>query len=320
MTVDFEALIRSSTDVIAVIDGAMRLIYANPAAERLLELAVGEQIGQQMSRHVHPDDMALVVERLVAITSGGPSGIPISIRIQAASGEWKVLQVVGASRVDDPDIQGIVLNGRDITEQTRTAQALERSLERTIRTLGAVVELRDRYTAGHQERVADLAGTLASELQVDADTAKGIRIAASLHDIGKIAVPAEILNKPGRLSEAEMAVIHAHPQTGHDLVADIEFPWPVARMILEHHERHDGTGYPSGRSDGQTLLGSRIIAVADVMEAISINRPYHASGGVADALAEIRDGAGTRYDPRVAHTCVSLFERGEFTFRGAEPG
>jgi PAS domain S-box-containing protein/putative nucleotidyltransferase with HDIG domain len=314
MVVDFETLVRHSMDVVAVIDRNTELIYANPAAERVLGVAVSGEIGQPMSQHVHPDDLPAAMDGLAAITSGGRSGIPMSFRVHGRSGDWRVLQLVASSLLDDPGVRGIILNGRDVTDQVRTTQAFERGLERTIQTLASIVELRDRYTAGHQGRVAQLAEALAHKLDVDADTAKGITIAAALHDIGKIAVPAEILNKPGRISSAEFAVIKAHPDVGHDILSDIEFPWPVARMVLEHHERDDGSGYPNGVAGDQVLLGSRIIAVADVVEALSINRPYRASGGLADALAEISRGAGRRYDLAVSRACLQLFERDAFAF------
>lgn len=229
------------------------------------------------------------------------------------SGDWRVLQAVGSSRLDDPAVSGIVLNARDVTEQTMTALALERSLERTIQTLSSVVEVRDEYTAGHQSRVAQLAAAVANKLEVHPEMAKAIRIAATLHDVGKIAIPAEILTKTGHLSPEEFALIRLHPQAGHGLLRDIEFPSPVGRMVLEHHERVDGSGYPYGRMNGQTLLGSRILAVTDVVDAMSSPRPYRASRGIAAATAEIRDGAGTRYDEAVAEACLELIEREGFT-------
>lgn len=312
---DFEALVQHSMDIIAVIDGDTRLVFANAAAKRILGFGGGRgEIGQLMSERVHPEDLAMVNGRLAAITSGDPGGIPISFRVRDVSGNWRVVEVVGSSRLDDPAVSGIVINARDITELRMTVRALERSLERTIETLSSVVEVRDEYTAGHQERVAGLATALATKLGIEPEMAKGIRIAATLHDVGKIAVPAEILTKIGRLTAEEFALIKLHPQTGHDLLREIDFPWPVSRMVLEHHERSDGSGYPHGRMNGQTLLGSRILAVADVIDAMSRPRPYRASRSLTDATAEIRDGAGTRYDAAVADACLELFEHDGFTF------
>lgn len=316
--IDFEALVRHSVDIVAIIDRDTRLRYANPSAERILGIEVGQQIGRAMANLVHPDDLPMVTDRLAAIAAGAPSGTPITFRAARADGDWRVLQFVGSSRLDDPRISGVVLNGRDITEQQRLADALEHSIQRTITTLGSVVEVRDRYTAGHQSRVAELASALTHRLGIDADTATGIEIAALLHDIGKIAVPAEILTKPGEISAAERAVIRDHPQVGHDILLDIEFPWPVARMGLEHHERIDGSGYPNHLTGDDVVVGSKILAVADVVEAMSAHRAYRASSSVGEALAEIEQGAGTRYDNDVVHACLDMFEQG-FAFSPATP-
>lgn len=317
---DFEALVQYSTDILAVIDRETRLLFANPAAERILGMSIGEHLGRLMSDRVHPDDLPAALARLEAITSGSDGGIPISLRVRDVTGAWKVIQVVATSRLDDPAIGGIVINGRDATEYVKATEALEHSLEHTIQTLVSIVELRDRYTAGHQGRVALLADALAQKLGLDAETTKGIWIAASIHDLGKIAVPVEILNKPGHLSGPEFALIKVHPLAGHDLLADIEFPWPIARMVLEHHERQDGSGYPSGSAGDDILFGSRVLAVADVVEAMTVNRPYALSSGLPAALAEIRAGAGTRYDPTIVGACLALFEEEGFRFNLAGPG
>lgn len=315
--INFESLVRHSMDIVAVVDRDTRLRYANPAAERILGVEVGQELGRTTADRVHPDDLALVIDRLVAITSGEPSGVPISFRVADADGDWHVLQFVGSNQLDDPAVRGIVLNGRDVTDQHRLADALERSLEKTLGSLAMVVEVRDPNTAGHQTRVAELAGALAHALTGDGESAKGIIIAALLHDIGKMAVPAEILLKPGALSSAERAVIQDHPHVGHGVICDIEFPWPVAQMVLEHHERCDGSGYPNHRHGDQLLLGSKIVAVADVVEAMVAHRTYRAASPIATALEELRQGAGTRYDTHVVDTCVDLFERG-FEFSGID--
>jgi HD-GYP domain-containing protein (c-di-GMP phosphodiesterase class II) len=189
---------------------------------------------------------------------------------------------------------------------TRTA-ALEESLEQTIAAVAALVEIRDPYTAGHQRRVAALAGAIAVAMSLPEVVVKGIRLAATIHDIGKIYVPAEILSRPGGLSPLELRFIRTHPQIGHDIMKDVRFPWPIATMILEHHERLDGSGYPSGLAGDAILLGSRIIAVADVVEAMASHRPYRPALGIDAALAEITGHAGRLFDPHVVRTCVQLF-------------
>jgi len=190
-----------------------------------------------------------------------------------------------------------------------TERRLRQALHGVVGSVAAAVDARDPYTAGHQRRVAEISTAISIELGLDADTTLGIGLAASIHDIGKIAVPAEILGKPGRLASAEFELIKLHPHTGHDIVAAVDFPWPIARMILEHHERIDGSGYPAGRKGEDLLLGSRVIAVADVLEAMSSHRPYRAALGVEIALATIQDGRGTLFDADVVDACGRCIER-----------
>ncbi len=187
----------------------------------------------------------------------------------------------------------------DVTERKRAEVAQAALVRASILAIAAVVEARDPYTAGHQGRVAELAAAIAAELGQDAHETEGIRLAASIHDIGKIAVPSEILNKPGPLSAPEVELIKEHAQAGHDIVAGIDFPWPIAEMILQHHERLDGSGYPQGlRGDG-ILLGARIIAVADVVDAMEAHRPYRPARGPEAAMATLIDGRGALFDAGV---------------------
>ncbi len=173
--------------------------------------------------------------------------------------------------------------------------------------MAIVVESRDPYTAGHQRRVADLARSIASEMGLSKDRIEGIRTASSIHDIGKISVPAEILSKPIKLSDAEFSLIKIHSQAGYDILKDIDFPWPVARMILEHHERINGSGYPWGLKGKDLLIESKIIAVADVVEAIASHRPYRPSLGLETALEEISVNRGVLFDNNVVDACIRLF-------------
>jgi len=182
----------------------------------------------------------------------------------------------------------------------RSRQARTELLEQTIDAIALTIEKRDPYTAGHQSRVAALAVAIAGEMGMEAERLEGLKLAAKVHDIGKLAIPAEILSSPRRLSELEMALIREHAQTGYDILNAIPFPWPVATIIRQHHERMDGSGYPDG-SRGETLLPeSRILAVADVLEAMSSHRPYRPALGIEKALSEIDRGRGALYDPEVA--------------------
>ena len=191
---------------------------------------------------------------------------------------------------------------------------LRQSLEQSIQTIAATVEARDPYTAGHQRRVGELATAIAQEMGLPEDQINGIHLAAIIHDLGKIHVPAEILSKPGKLTDIEFMLIKQHPQDGYDILKDVKFPWPIADMILQHHERLDGSGYPQGLKGDQILLESRILAVADVVEAMSSHRPYRAALGIEPALDEIRRGRGSLYDPAVVDACLKLFEEKRFTF------
>jgi putative nucleotidyltransferase with HDIG domain len=194
--------------------------------------------------------------------------------------------------------------------QRETAGRLERALDGTLNALGATVELRDPYTSGHERRVAALAVAIAGQLGWDDERILALRMAADIHDIGKIGVPAEILTKPTRLSEYETNIIRTHPQVGHDLLAGIEFEHAVADIVQQHHERLDGSGYPDGLRGDQILPEALVLSVADVVEAMASYRPYRPALGIEIAFEEIRDGAGTRYDPEVAAACEQAFAGG----------
>jgi len=210
----------------------------------------------------------------------------------------------------------------DITRRKKDAEALEESfhklqrlLEETVNGLVSAMEKRDPYTAGHQRRVAVLASAIAEEMNLSKDLTDGIRIAAIVHDIGKIYVPAEILSKPGELTEAEMNLIKTHPAAGYEILSTIEFPWPVADIVLQHQERIDGEGYPKGLKGDEIMLEARILSVADVVEAIASHRPYRPALGEDIALDEIITKKGVLYDTQVVEACVKLFKEKKFKFK-----
>lgn len=196
---------------------------------------------------------------------------------------------------------------RDQAERLKTADRITRSLEQTIQAVATTLEMRDPYTAGHQRRVADLAAAIAKKLNLTEDEVHGIRLAGMVHDLGKIRIPAEILTKPGRLTPLEFDFIKTHSQVGYDILKDVAFPWPIADMVLQHHEKLDGSGYPQGLAGDAILLGARIIAVADVMEAMSSHRPYRPGLGNEAALAELEARRGSWYDAGVVDACKALF-------------
>ncbi len=195
----------------------------------------------------------------------------------------------------------------DITDKHLGIERLRQALGATVSAIAAAVEARDPYTAGHQSRVADLAQAIARQVDLDADRIEGLRLAAKIHDLGKITVPAEILTKPKKLTDIEFSLIKFHAQTGYDILKNIDFPWPIARIVLEHHERIDGSGYPMALSGDQILLESKILAVADVVESMASFRPYRPSLGVDAALAEIEAHKGILYEGRVVDSCLGLF-------------
>ena len=190
-----------------------------------------------------------------------------------------------------------------------------KSLEQLVTALVKLVESRDPYTAGHQQRVAFLSLAIARELKLDPVKQESLKIAAMLHDIGKVYVPLEFLNKPGRLSAREFNIIKHHPQVGFEILDSVEFEAPVSQMVLQHHERLDGTGYPQGLKDGEIIYEAKILAVADVVEAMSSHRPYRPSRGMELALQEIKGKAGTHYDSQVVSACLHLFEQKGFSFK-----
>ncbi len=178
-----------------------------------------------------------------------------------------------------------------------------------------MIEMRDPYTAGHQRRVAKLAAAIGADLGLPEDQIRGIFLAGLIHDVGKINIPAEILSKPGKLTALEMQFIKTHPQAGYDIIKGIEFPWPIAEAILQHHERLDGSGYPRGLAAEAVIVEARILAVADVTEAITAHRPYRPALGLDAALAEIETGKGRLYDPAAVDACIALFRNKGFAFQ-----
>jgi len=279
-------------------------------------------------RFVHPDDMWVfqqVAEKRLASTDREFLH-DAEHRIVRRDGE--VRHVLARIRVST-DATGRVTRyygaNQDITKRKQAAEKLESTLGNlrkaiggTIQAIVQVVEMRDPYTAGHQRRVADLARSIATEMGLPPDVIEGIRIAAAIHDIGKVAVPAEILSKPGKLTQNELELIKDHSLTGFDILKHVEFPWPIAEIIYQHHERLDGSGYPRGLKGDGVLLEARIIALADVVEAMASHRPFRPARGIDAAMDEIEEHRGTLYDPEVVDTCVKLFREKRYTLNGQD--
>jgi putative nucleotidyltransferase with HDIG domain len=221
-----------------------------------------------------------------------------------------------ASYHGKPSIIGLI---QDISEKKRDEERirnyvvqLKATFLSTVQLATSLSEMRDPYTAGHERRVSDIAVAIATEMGLDQQRIEGIKVAGYLHDIGKISIPAEILVKPGRLTATEYALVQGHAQASYEVLKQVEFPWPVATIALQHHERMDGSGYPNGLKGDRILLESRIMAVADVVEAMASHRPYRPGLGIDKALAELERGRGTVYDADVVDTCLRLFRNQGF--------
>jgi len=228
---------------------------------------------------------------------------------------------INARNIPIPGRDLMISTVMDVTERKKAELALETSnkklrktLESIVETIAEIVETRDYYTAGHQRRVAHLAQAIALELGLENDRVIGLYMASAIHDIGKIAVPIEILIKPTKLSNIEFSLIKTHCRAGYEILKDIEFPWPIADIVLQHHERINGTGYPAGLKGEEIILEARILTVADVVEAIASHRPYRPAKGIEIALKEIKENRGTLYEPVVVDCCLSLFEEKGYQF------
>ena len=290
------------------------IIMANPAMARMFGYATPDELMAGVTDiahqiYVHPEERA----KLIALLQ--EQGIVRGYESQFYKKDGATFWGAGTMHaVCDEKGQILYYEGiiEDITDRKESVERLRRALGGTVQAISMAVEMKDPYTAGHQRRTADLARSIAMEMGLSADRVDFIRIAATIHDIGKIALPAEILSKPTKLTEIEFSLIKTHSQYGYDILKDIEFPWPVAEVILQHHERMDGSGYPNGLKGDETLLEARILVVADVVEAIASHRPYRPAFGIDAALAEIARNKGVLYDSAVAEACLNLFEKRKY--------
>ncbi|OIQ73121.1 cyclic di-GMP phosphodiesterase response regulator RpfG [mine drainage metagenome] len=204
---------------------------------------------------------------------------------------------------------------RALVETQQQEQQIVRLLEDSIEVLAYTLEIRDPYTAGHEKRVADLSVAIAAAMGLDKNRVQGLRLAAMVHDIGKIQVPAEILVKPGKLSQYEYKLIQEHPTVGYNILSQVDYPWPVAQAVWQHHERLDGSGYPRGLNGDEIILEARIISVADIVEAMSSHRPYRPALGMASALEEIQRLSPRQLDENVVNVCLELFQSNKYSLK-----
>ena len=296
--------------------------YANPCFEKLTGWKKKELYSKKFNfwNIIHPDDLKEIKER----KKGGKRGIEVALgrefRIIAKDGTEKIVEANTAKigKKGEAKEVGIL---RDITGRKKAEEELKKSYERlqksfegTINALVSALEKRDPYAVGHQRRVTKLACAIAREMDLSKDQIDGLRLAGPVHDVGKLRIPTEILIKPSPLAPFEFVIVKMHPQIGYEILKPIEFPYPVAQIVLQHHERIDGSGYPAGLKGAKILLEARIMGVADVVEAMSSYRLFRPALGIGMALEEITKDKGILYDPDVVDACLILFYEKRFDF------
>jgi len=296
--------------------GIMRVL--SPSAYRIAGWSPDELIGKPTSdMYARPEDR----EKLLADLSRNGFLRDYEVLMKKKDGT-QTYASLSASILTDPDGRpcGIAGTLRDITERKQAEEErqqgfekLRKALRATVQSISLTLEMKDPYTSGHQQRVADLAHSIATEMGLSADRQDFIRTASAIHDIGKISIPSSILSKPTKLTDLEFRLIKTHSQSGYDILKDIEFPWPVADVVLQHHERMDGSGYPQGLKGNDISLEARIVAVADVVEAIAFHRPYRPSLGIVFALEEISRKKDILYDADAVDACLKLFQEKNYT-------
>jgi len=306
-----KALVEQSISGIYIID-AGHFTYANPRLAEIFGFAPGALEGRPALDLVDPADRDLVAESIRRRLAGEVTSLKYEFRgirrdgSRIHIGAHGSVTIIGGRRVIVGTLQDITAAIENQQRRDSDLARLESAMQAAVQTITRIVELRDPYTAGHERRVADLSRLFARELGMDKDRLRGLAIAGGLHDIGKIGVPVEVLVKPMRLSAAEFQVVKDHAAHGHDILRVMDFPWPVADAAHQHHERIDGSGYPQGLKGDKIILEARILAVADVIEAMASHRPYRAAIGLTPALEEIERGAGQIYDSDVAAVALRL--------------
>ncbi len=326
----FERLFEESPDALVLeSNDGCRILRVNRGFARLFGYTPVEVEGKTLNDVIVPEEL---LQEGMALDMETAQGNPVAMETVRKNKDGKPIDVslisvpvtleegVVASYTIYRDISATKEAQRELIESReqirKSLESMRRTWEQTIGVLATAAETRDPYTAGHQRNVSALSEAIATELGLDEDRVNSVRMAGLVHDIGKINVPAEILSKPGALGEVEFALIRTHPEIGYEIMKNIELPWNLADMILQHHERMDGSGYPAGLKEEEILLESRILAVADVVEAMSSHRPYRASLGIESALKEIEENRKKKYDADVVDACIRLFREKGFQFPG----
>lgn len=313
-------IIDAEPECVKTIDANGNLLDMNPAGLAMLEIdSFDEAIGKPLLHYVDKPYREAFRGLLQDVFSG--KSRTLEFEITGSKGGHHFMETHAVPIFEDGAVSMLLAVTRDISQHKQAEKVLresaaenQRLLTQTVQSVALTVDKRDPYTSGHQSRVAKLSVLIAQEMGLDENRITGINLGATIHDIGKIYLPAEILNRPGRLSAAEYSLIQTHSQVGYDIMKGVEFPWPVNEIIYQHHERIDGSGYPQGLKGDEITLEARIVAVADVMEAITSHRPYRPAHGLDKGIDEIKRGRGSVYDAVVADACISLFEAGKIDF------
>ena len=304
-----DILMEEGYEVRPAISGELALhsAFSNPPELVLLDIRMPEidgfEVCRQLKAHANTRDVPVIFVSAIMDTDEKVRGFNLGA-VDFVTKPFQREELLARVRTH-LEVDRLRNHLEDMVDE-RTRELRENLLD-FVTAIAATIEVRDPYTAGHQRRVAHLATTIARELQLSEDQIEGLKLASVVHDIGKIRIPAEILSKPGRLDELEFSLIKRHSATGYEILKAINFPWPIAQIVLQHHERLDGAGYPHGLKDQEILFEARIIAVADVVEAIVSHRPYRAALGVDAALEEISRHRGLLYDASVVDACLKLF-------------
>jgi PAS domain S-box-containing protein/putative nucleotidyltransferase with HDIG domain len=316
----YRRLFETAQDGILILDFDTGLIKdANPFITNLLGYSREELIDKELW------EIGAIIDKTLALTAFATIQEKGYVRyenlpLRHKNGDIREVEFVsnayhvGGNKVIQCNIRDIAERKKLEEDNLKFQHSISVSLHEMIETLANVIVARDSYTAGHQKRVANLASAIAAKLNLPLHTIEGIHLSALIHDIGKIAIPAEILTKPTGLSSFELAMLRNHVQTGYDILKNIHFPWNLAQIILEHHERLDGSGYPNGLKGDSICEEARIIGVADTVEAISSDRPYRKSRGIDAALEEIKINSGKLYDAKVVDACLKVFQEDRFEF------
>lgn len=315
-------ILEATKDAIFIISDDGTIVYTNLAMDELFGYKKGELIGKKPSIfNTAHNAVEFMKDKIAYVNEKGYWEGEIRNKKKNGS-EFTSYVRAYALRNSGGKTLNIIVTEHDITERNYMKSQLEESLnkfkqvlEETINAIALTIEKRDLFTSGHQHRVAELASAIAKTMNLSEERVTGVYMAGLLHDIGKVNIPAELLMKPAKLTDLEFELVKKHPQVTHDILKGVEFPWPVAKISLQHHERLDGSGYPNGLKGDDIALESRILAVADVVEAMSSARPYRPALGIEKALEEISSKKGLLYDADVVDACIKLFREKGFKFK-----